>query len=134
MDNKLATKVGVIYNNAQDYSMGIYNSFKTKAAELGLEIVAEAAFSDDNNADYSVQIAQMKDAGAELVFLPIYYTPASLILAQADAVGYDPIFYYPPLQKAFAELTEEEKNQVSHRAEALKAFYEKLKGAGYADK
>lgn len=51
-----------------------------------------------------------------------------------NGFGYDPIFYYPPLQKTFAELTEEEKNQVSHRAEALKAFYEKLKGAGYADK
>ena len=93
VDNKLATKVGVIYNNAIDYSMGIYNSFKAKAAELGLEIVAEAAFSDDNNADFSVQIAQMKDAGAELVFLPIYYTPASLILAQANSVGYAPIFF-----------------------------------------
>jgi len=48
--------------------------------------------------------------------------------------GYDPIFYYPPLQKAFAELSPEEKNRVSHRAEALKLFYEKLKEAGYADK
>ena len=93
VDNKLATKVGVIYNNAQDYSMGIYNSFKTKAAELGLEIVAEAAFSDDTNADFSVQISKMKDAGAELVFLPIYYTPASMILVQCDAVGYKPTFF-----------------------------------------
>ena len=93
VDNALATKVGVIYNNAIDYSMGIYNSFKAKADELGLEIVAEAAFSDDNNADFSVQIAQMKDAGAELVFLPIYYTPASLILSQANAIEYNPIFF-----------------------------------------
>ena len=93
VDHKLATKVGVIYNNALDYSMGIYNSFKAKAAELGLEIVAEAAFSDDTNADYSVQIAQMKDAGAELVFLPIYYTPASLILSQCAAINYAPIFF-----------------------------------------
>ena len=93
VDNKLATKVGVIYNNAQDYSMGIYNSFKTKAAELGLEIVAEAAFSDDTNADFSVQISKMKDAGAELVFRPIYYTPASMILVQCDAVGYKPTFF-----------------------------------------
>ena len=93
VDHNLATKVGVIYNNAIDYSMGIYNSFKAKAAELGLEIVAEAAFSDDNNADYSVQIAQMKDAGAELVFLPIYYTPASLILSQSNAIGYNPTFF-----------------------------------------
>ena len=93
VDNKLATKVGVIYNNALDYSIGIYNSFKTKAAELGLEIVAEAAFSDDTNADFSVQIAKMQEAGAELVFLPIYYTPASLILAQCASVGYAPVFF-----------------------------------------
>lgn len=93
VDHNLATKVGVIYNNAIDYSMGIYNSFKAKANELGLEIVAEAAFSDDNNADFSVQIAQMKDAGAELVFLPIYYTPASLILSQANAIEYNPVFF-----------------------------------------
>ncbi len=93
VDKGLATKVGVIYNNAIDYSVGIYNSFKAKADELGLEIVATAAYSDDTNADFSVQISQMRDAGAELVFLPIYYTPASLILAQADAIGYDPIFF-----------------------------------------
>ena len=48
--------------------------------------------------------------------------------------GYDPIFYYPPFGKTFAEVTAEEKNQVSHRAVALKAMYEKLKEAGYADK
>lgn len=48
--------------------------------------------------------------------------------------GYDPIFYYPSLGKSFAELSPEEKNQVSHRAQALKLFYEKLKEAGYADK
>ena len=93
VDNALATKVGVIYNNAQDYSMGIYNSFKQKAAELNLEIVAEAAFSDDTNADFSVQIAKMQEAGAELVFLPIYYTPASMILVQCASVGYAPTFF-----------------------------------------
>ena len=48
--------------------------------------------------------------------------------------GYDPIFYYPPLGKTTAELSPEEKNSVSHRANALKVFYEKLKEAGYADK
>ena len=48
--------------------------------------------------------------------------------------GYDPIFYYTPLGKSLAELTPEEKNQVSHRANALKVFYQKLKEAGYADK
>ena len=86
-ENNLPTKVGIIYNNASDYSMGITQSFQAKAAEV------EAAFSDDNNPDFSVQVAQMKEAGAELVFLPIYYTPASLILTQSNAVGYSPIFF-----------------------------------------
>ncbi len=51
-----------------------------------------------------------------------------------NGFGYDPIFYYPPLGKTTAELSSEEKNQVSHRANALKLFYEKMKEAGYADK
>lgn len=93
VDKALATKVGVIYNNAQDYSLGIYQSFIAKAEELGLEVVAQSAFSDDNNADFSVQLSQMKEAGAELVFLPIYYQPASMILAQAKAMDYAPVFF-----------------------------------------
>ena len=51
-----------------------------------------------------------------------------------NGFGYDPIFYYPPLGKTTAELSSEEKNKVSHRANALNVFYEKLKEAGYADK
>lgn len=47
--------------------------------------------------------------------------------------GYDPIFYYPPFGKSLAQVSAEEKNRVSHRANALKAFYQKLKEAGYAD-
>ncbi len=34
--------------------------------------------------------------------------------------GYDPIFYYPPMGKTFAEMTKEEKNQISHRGKAIK--------------
>ena len=48
--------------------------------------------------------------------------------------GYDPIFYYPPFGKSLAEVSAKEKNQVSHRANALRVFYEKLKEVGYADK
>ena len=51
-----------------------------------------------------------------------------------NGFGYDPIFYYPPLGKTTAELSSDEKNSVSHRGNALKVFYEKLKEAGYADK
>lgn len=93
VDKKLGTKIGVIYNSSDAYSTGIFNAFKEKAAELNLEIVAAQAFASDDNADFSVQLSTCKDAGADLVFLPIYYTPASLILKQAKDMGYAPTFF-----------------------------------------
>ena len=51
-----------------------------------------------------------------------------------NGFGYDPIFYYPPYGMTTAEMSAEDKNEVSHRGNALKVFYEKLKEAGYADK
>ena len=93
VDNAMATKVAVIYNNADAYSTGIYQTFNTKASELGLEIVSTTTFTDDTANDFSVQLADAKDNGAELVFLPIYYQPASLILQQADGMGYEPTFF-----------------------------------------
>lgn len=60
-----------------------------------------------------------------------------MLLRQAvgeNGFGYDPIFFFPPLNKSFAELSPEEKNQVSHRANALKLLYQKLEDAGYAHK
>lgn len=92
-DNGLATKVAIIYNNADAYSTGIYQTFKAKADEIGLEVVSETTFTDDTANDFSVQLNAAKDAGADLVFLPIYYTPASLILQQANTMGYAPTFF-----------------------------------------
>ena len=89
----MGTKIGIIYNNADVYSTGIYQAFAARCAELNLEIVGTTTFPSDDNADFSVQIAECKDNGADLVFLPIYYTPASLILAQAKAVNYAPVFF-----------------------------------------
>ncbi len=88
----LGTKIAVIYNNADAYSTGIYQTFVTKAAELGLEVVSVSTFTDETT-DYSVQVTKAKDAGADLVFLPIYYTPASQILIAANAIGYAPVFF-----------------------------------------
>ena len=51
----VGSKVAVIYNNAQDYSTSIYQTFVSKAQEIGLEVVATATFSDDGNADFSTQ-------------------------------------------------------------------------------
>ena len=51
-----------------------------------------------------------------------------------NGFGYDPIFFYPPAGCTTAQLPSEQKNAVSHRGNALKLFYEKMKEAGYADK
>ncbi|MEE1086771.1 MAG: ABC transporter substrate-binding protein [Schaedlerella sp.] len=92
-DNGLATKVAAIYDSSDVYSNGIYEKFKEEAKNYDFEIVAEGAFTADNKTDFSVQLQQAKDAGAELLFLPIYYQEASLILAQADQMGYAPTFF-----------------------------------------
>ena len=92
-DNGLGTKIGVIYNNGDPYSTGIAEAFIAHAKELGLEVAATSTYPEDTTTDYTVQLNACKDAGADLVFLPIYYTPASLILAQAKQMDYAPIFF-----------------------------------------
>ncbi len=92
-DQKLATKVAVIYKNDDVYSKGIYDTFKTKASELGLNIVSTTTFTDDSQTDFTVQLSEAQKAGAELVYLPIYYQPASLILSQAKSMNYTPKFF-----------------------------------------
>ena len=93
IENMPEAKVGVIYNNGQDYSSGIYDKFNAEFTAKGGEILAVEAFGDDNNTDFSAQLNSMKNAGGDFVFLPIYYTPASNILIQADKMGYAPTFF-----------------------------------------
>ncbi|MBM6907296.1 ABC transporter substrate-binding protein [Collinsella intestinalis] len=92
-EQQLGTKIAIIYNNSDTYSTGIYQSFLSEAADLGLEVVAESAFTNDSATDFSVQLNDAKNAGADLVFLPIYYTPISLILTQANQMGYAPKWF-----------------------------------------
>ena len=92
-EHKLATKVAIIYDSSDVYSSGITQNFTAEAANQGIEIVSSEAFTADNNKDFSVQLQKAKDGGAELVFLPIYYTEASLILAQADSMGFETKFF-----------------------------------------
>ena len=92
-DQNLGSNIAVIYKNDDVYSTGIYNSFAAKAQELNLNIVSTTTFTTDSQTDFSVQIADAKDNGADLIFLPMYYDAASLILTQADAIGYAPKFF-----------------------------------------
>ena len=89
-ENKLASKVAVIYDSSDVYSSGIYERFEEEAAVKGLEIVSATTFTDASSNDFSVQLTEAKNAGADLLFLPIYYQPASLILQQASDMGYTP--------------------------------------------
>ena len=92
-EHGLATKIAIIYDSSSEYSDGIRESFVTTAEEKGLEIVASEAFTADSNTDFSVQLDKAKEAGAELVFLPIYYQEASTILMQADDKDFHPQFF-----------------------------------------
>ena len=92
-ENNLAKKVAVIYDSSDVYSSGIYEKFASEAPNQGIEIVAAEAFTADSNKDFTVQLQKAKDAGAELVFLPIYYTEASLILAQAKTANFETRFF-----------------------------------------
>jgi len=92
-EHKLASKVAVIYDSSDVYSSGIYEKFAQEAPNQGLEVVDAEAFTADSNKDFSTQLQKAKESGAELVFLPIYYTEASLILQQANTMGYAPQFF-----------------------------------------
>ena len=91
-DNALGTKIAVITNVSDPYSTGIRDAFLDTAEERGLEIVSESEFNE-GDADFSVQVNDAKNAGADLVFLPIYYGPASMIIQTAKSIGYEPRFF-----------------------------------------
>lgn len=92
-ENGLAKKVAAIYDSSDVYSTGIYEAFVKEAENQDFEVVAAEAFTAESKTDFSVQLQKAKDAGAELVFLPFYYTEASLVLKQASGMNYEPIFF-----------------------------------------
>ncbi len=92
-EHNLAKKIAVIYDSSDVYSSGIYEKFAETAKEENLEIVCAEAFTAQSNKDFTTQVQKAADAGAELVFLPIYYTEASLILQQCAAMDYAPLFF-----------------------------------------
>ena len=86
-------KVSVLYQNDIAYSQGVRDTFVAEAAAKGLEVVHEATFTADSKSDFSVQLTAAQAAGADLLFLPIYYQEASVVLNQADQMGYAPTFF-----------------------------------------
>ena len=92
-ENGMATKVAVIYDSSDVYSTGIYEAFAAEAANQPFEIVETQAFTADSKTDFSVQVQKAKEAEADLLFMPFYYTEASLVLAECDKQGYEPTFF-----------------------------------------
>ena len=86
-------KIGIIYKNDDQYSQGIRDNFVAEAESRGMEIVYEGTFTESNQTDFNNQLTAAQAAGANMLFLPIYYTPASVILTQANAMGYEPTFF-----------------------------------------
>lgn len=91
--HSLATKAAVIYDSSDAYSSGIYEAFAAEAAKKGLEVVTAQSFTADTKTDFSAQIQAIKSSGAELVFLPIYYAEASLIIQQAKTANLNVIYF-----------------------------------------
>jgi branched-chain amino acid transport system substrate-binding protein len=91
-DKALGTKIAVIYQDDIDYSAGIYEKFAEEAAAKNLNVVYVGSFQTGTN-EFGTYLQNAQAAGADVVFLPIYYTEASMILTQADSMSYKPVFY-----------------------------------------
>ena len=86
-------QIAIIYRNDDAYSQGIRDNFYDEATARGMSIVYEGTFTEASQTDFNVQLTAAQSAGADLLFLPIYYEPASVILTQANAMGYAPTFF-----------------------------------------
>lgn len=93
-ENMSGSKIAVIYRNDDAYSQGIRDAFVAEVGKLdGIEVVYEGTFTKDTQTDFSVQLTAAQSANADVVFLPIYYQPISVILNQAKNLGYAPLFF-----------------------------------------
>lgn len=91
-DNNLASKVAVLYDLSDNYSTNVYERFNAEAVNRGLQIVTVETFTYNTNTDFSAQLQSIKTSGAELVFIPVYYTEATIILTQAKQMGLETTF------------------------------------------
>ena len=92
-EHNLALKVAMFYQSDSDYSVGIHDAYLEEAEKLGLETVVDYAFTADNATDFSTAVAQAQSAGAELVFLPLYYENDTKIIMACQSAGYTPVFF-----------------------------------------
>ncbi|MCD8154634.1 MAG: ABC transporter substrate-binding protein [Clostridiales bacterium] len=92
-ENGIASDVAILYDSMADYNVGIHDAFVEAAEEYGLNIVADEAYTTDSNTDFSVQLNKIKESGAELLFLPNYYSDCALIFQQAADIDLDILYF-----------------------------------------
>ena len=92
-DKQMGKNIGIIFDNSDDYSKGLMQGFKTKGAELGLNIILETSFTSDTKGNLNNLVQQCKDAGCDFVFLPFYSEQAAQVLDYANKIDYKPTFF-----------------------------------------
>lgn len=108
---------------------GVYSArySKEQTDEKNIEKVLQELNGNKSKAKFVSVIALVKPDGTELTFRGECYGEIIFEKKGTNGFGYDPIFYVPELNKTFAELTQEQKNAVSHRKESLEKFSKYLK-------
>ncbi|MDI9497890.1 MAG: ABC transporter substrate-binding protein [Bacillota bacterium] len=85
-NNLNVTKAAVIHNASDDYSVGLAEAFIAQAKELGIEIVSEQTYVQDDK-DFRTQLTTIAAAGPDILYAPDYYGTDILILNQAKDAG-----------------------------------------------
>ncbi len=83
-------EAAIIYDVANDYSVGLRNAFKTTFEELGGKIIAEESYSTGDT-DFSAQLTSLAMRNPQALFIPDYYSTAGPILMQARLMGMDAV-------------------------------------------
>jgi branched-chain amino acid transport system substrate-binding protein len=86
-----AKKAAILYDTGNDYSIGLKDAFIAKCGELGVEIVNEEGYSS-GDVDFRSQLTNIQANEPDVVFAPIYYQDAGLIVTQARDLGIDATF------------------------------------------
>lgn len=88
-EHGIGKSVAIIYRSDDAYSVGIYEKFVSEAATKGINIVYTGTFEEANKTEFSSQLTAAKQAGADVLFLPIYCESIAPLMTQAVSMGYD---------------------------------------------
>jgi len=87
IDQLKTAKPAVLYDVTSEYNKGIAEIYKKTLEENGVQVVAFETYSQGDK-DFSAQLTKIKDAGADSLFLPNYYSEVPLQVQQAHKVGF----------------------------------------------